>query len=34
MPQRALIENAILNCPVHNSLPAEIERPTKIYWEG
>ena len=34
MPQRALIENAILNCPVHKSLPPEIERPTKIFWEG
>jgi uncharacterized OsmC-like protein len=34
LPQRALIENAILNCPVHKSLPPEIERPTKILWEG
>lgn len=34
LPQRALIENAILNCPVHKSLPPEIERPTKIFWEG
>ena len=34
IPQRALIENAILNCPVHKSLPPEIERPTKIFWEG
>jgi len=34
IPQRALIENAILNCPVHKSLPPEIERPTKIVWEG
>ena len=33
-PQRALIEKAILNCPVHKSLPPEIERPTKIFWEG
>ena len=33
-PQRALIEHAILNCPVHKSLPPEIERPTKIFWEG
>jgi putative redox protein len=34
IPQRALIENAILNCPVHKSLPPEIDRPTKIVWEG
>lgn len=33
-PQRAVIEHAILNCPVHKSLPVEIERPTKIFWEG
>ena len=34
VPQRVLIENAILNCPVHKSLPPDIERPTKIFWEG
>ena len=33
-PQRDRIEHAILNCPVHKSLPPEIERPTKIFWEG
>ena len=33
-PQRTLLENAALNCPVHKSLPAEIDRPTKFFWEG
>ncbi len=33
-PQRALLENAALNCPVHKSLPPELERPTKFFWEG
>jgi putative redox protein len=33
-PQRALIENAALHCPVHKSLPPEIERPTTFFWEG
>ncbi|MFL6513866.1 MAG: OsmC family protein [Chthoniobacterales bacterium] len=33
-PQRALIENAALHCPVHKSLPPEIERPTAFFWEG
>jgi uncharacterized OsmC-like protein len=32
--QRALLENAALNCPVHKSLPPEIDRPTKFFWEG
>ncbi|MBV9009406.1 MAG: OsmC family protein [Verrucomicrobia bacterium] len=31
---RAALEKAALNCPVHKSLPAEIERPTKFFWEG
>jgi len=33
-PQRALLENAALNCPVHKSLPPEIDRPTRFFWEG
>src|SRR5213076_3230681 len=33
-PQRTLLENAALNCPVHKSLPLEIERPTIFFWEG
>ncbi len=33
-PQRALLENAALNCPVHKSLPLELERPTTFVWEG
>ncbi|MEY2487219.1 MAG: putative redox protein [Verrucomicrobiota bacterium] len=33
-PQRALLERTGLNCPVHKSLPPEIERPTKFFWEG
>ncbi len=33
-PQRGLLEQAALNCPVHKSLPPEIKRPTKFYWEG
>ncbi len=34
IPQRALLEAAALNCPVHKSLPPEIERPTRFFWEG
>ena len=33
-PQRALLERTALNCPVHKSLPPEIERPTSFFWEG
>jgi putative redox protein len=33
-PQREVLEQAALNCPVHKSLPNEIERPTKFFWEG
>jgi uncharacterized OsmC-like protein len=33
-PQRELLEQAALNCPVHKSLPPEINRPTKFFWEG
>jgi uncharacterized OsmC-like protein len=33
-PQREVLEQTALNCPVHKSLPAEIDRPTKFFWEG
>ncbi|MDQ6622275.1 MAG: OsmC family protein [Verrucomicrobiota bacterium] len=33
-PQRELLEKAGTNCPVHRSLPPEIERETKFFWEG
>src|SRR6516165_10015285 len=33
-PQREVLEQTALNCPVHKSLPAEIRRPTKFFWEG
>jgi len=33
-PHRDALEQAALNCPVHKSLPAEINRPTKFFWEG
>jgi putative redox protein len=33
-PMRALLERTALNCPVHKSLPPEIERPTEFFWEG
>lgn len=33
-PQRELLEQAALGCPVHRSLAAAMERPTKFFWEG
>jgi len=33
-PQREMLEQTGLNCPVHKSLPPEIKRPTKFFWEG
>lgn len=33
-PQRELLEKTGLGCPVHRSLPAAMERPTKFFWEG
>jgi putative redox protein len=33
-PQRETLEQTALNCPVHKSLPPEINRPTKFFWEG
>jgi uncharacterized OsmC-like protein len=33
-PHREALEQAALNCPVHKSLPPEISRPTKFFWEG
>src|SRR5919206_4779792 len=33
-PHRGLLEQTALNCPVHKSLPSEIHRPTKFFWEG
>lgn len=33
-PHREELEQAALNCPVHKSLPPEIKRPTKFFWEG
>src|SRR5438045_3727967 len=31
---RGILEQTALNCPVHKSLPAEINRPTRFFWEG
>ncbi len=33
-PHREVLEHTALNCPVHKSLPVEINRPTKFFWEG
>ena len=33
-PQREVLEQTALNCPVHKSLFPEIHRPTKFFWEG
>ena len=33
-PHREVLERTALNCPVHKSLPPEIDRPTKFFWEG
>jgi putative redox protein len=33
-PQREVLEQTGLNCPVHKSLPPEINRPTKFFWDG
>jgi len=33
-PHRQVLEQTALNCPVHKSLPTEIERPTQFFWEG
>jgi putative redox protein len=33
-PQRTLLENAALTCPVHHSLHPEIEKPVDFHWVG
>jgi uncharacterized OsmC-like protein len=33
-PDRALLENAALTCPVHHSLLAEIEKPVRFHWQA
>jgi putative redox protein len=33
-PHRQVLEHTGLNCPVHKSLPPEIDRPTRFFWEG
>ena len=33
-PQRELLEETALGCPVHRSLSADMARPTKFFWES
>jgi putative redox protein len=33
-PHREVLEQTAINCPVHKSLPPEINRPIKFFWEG
>lgn len=33
-PQRTLLENAALTCPVHKSLATEMEKPVDFEWAG
>src|SRR5438876_6313075 len=33
-PHREVLEQTALNCPVHKTIPPEIRRPTKFFWEG
>jgi uncharacterized OsmC-like protein len=33
-PHRQVLEQTALNCPVQKSLPYEIDRPTRFFWEG
>lgn len=33
-PQRALLENAALICPVHQSLHPEVQKPVDFHWAG
>ncbi len=33
-PQRVLLENAALTCPVHKSLDPEMEKPVDFQWAG
>jgi uncharacterized OsmC-like protein len=33
-PHRPVLEQTARNCPVQKSLPPEIERPTRFFWEG